>query len=100
VSESTTQEMVVEAIFAEVHRKCYVMAKEVPFCNGKLFDDFDYVTNTPGSKTILNGTYQAFLDSDKVSKYLFDKIAATRKLFSKDSISNIGRLPIPKFRPE
>ncbi len=38
--------MVEEAIFREVHDKCYTMAKEAPICSGKLFDNFGYVANT------------------------------------------------------
>jgi hypothetical protein len=58
VLESTTKEMVEEAIFREVHDKCYTMAKEAPICSGILLPPFGYVANTPASRAVLNGTYQ------------------------------------------
>ncbi len=59
-------------------------------CGGKLFEDFGYVANTPASsKAVLHGTYQSPPDSDAVTKELFAKIAAIRKVISKDSISPV-----------
>ncbi len=74
--EVNTQEPVEDAIFSEVHGMCHTLAKEAPVCSGKLFHDFGYIANTPALKAFLDGTYLPPLDSDTVTKELFDKIAA------------------------
>ncbi len=85
VSESTTKDTVEEAIFREVHEKGYTMAKEAPICSGKLFDNFGYVANMPASRAVLDGTYKPLENSDKATKELFDKIAAIRRIMTRDS---------------
>jgi hypothetical protein len=84
VLESTTKDTVEAAIFREVHDKCYTMAKEAPICSRRLFDNFGYVANTPVSRAVLEGTYQAPADADMATKELFDKVAAMRWLIPKD----------------
>jgi hypothetical protein len=74
-----------DAIYAEVHDKRYMLAREAPICNGRLFNDFSYVANTPASRAILDGMYQAPANSDIATKELFDKIAAIRRIIPKDS---------------
>jgi hypothetical protein len=44
--EHTTQDTVEKTIFSEVHEKRYTLAGEAPICNGELFEDFGYQTNT------------------------------------------------------
>ncbi len=83
VSESTTKDAVKDAIFTEVHDKQHMLAKEAPICSGKLFNDFGYVANTPASRAVLDGTYQAPTDSDSATKELFAEIAAIRSLSPK-----------------
>ncbi len=84
VSEYTTKDMVEEAIFREVHDKRYTMAKEVPICSGKLFNNFGYVANTLASRAVLDRIYQTPANSDIAMKELFDEIAAIRHIISKD----------------
>jgi hypothetical protein len=57
VTELSTQGLVKDAIFFEVHGMRYTPAKEVPICSGKLFDNFGYVANTPALKAVLDRTY-------------------------------------------
>ena len=71
VSESTTNDAVEDAIFMEVHDKQYTLANEAPICSRRLFDNFGYVTNTPASRAVLDGTYQATTNSDSATKELF-----------------------------
>jgi hypothetical protein len=80
-------EAVDDTIYSEVHEKRYMLAEEAPIGSGKLFEDFGYVANTLVSKAVLDGTYQPPPDSDAVIKKLFTKIAAIRKVISKDSVS-------------
>jgi hypothetical protein len=89
VLESTTKDTVEAAIFREVHDKRYMLAKEAPICSGRLFDDFGCMVNTPASRAVLDGTYQAPEDSDIATKELFDEVAAIRRLISKDSAPTI-----------
>ncbi len=72
------------AIFREVHDKQYTLAKEAPICNGRLFNDFGYVANTPASRAILDGTYQAPPYLDIATRELFNEIAAIRRIIPKD----------------
>ncbi len=62
-----------------------MLAKEAPICSGKLFDDFRYVANTPASRAVLDGTYQAPTDSNSATKELFPEIAAIRRIIHKGS---------------
>ncbi len=84
VSESTTKDAVKDAIFTEVHDKQYMLAKKAPICSGKLFDNFGYVANTPASRAVLYGTYQAPTNSDSAMKELFAEIATIRQIIPKD----------------
>jgi hypothetical protein len=74
VLEPTTKDAVEEAIFREVHNKQYMLAKEAPTCSLRLFDDFGYVANTPASRAVLDGMYQARANSDIATKELFDEL--------------------------
>jgi hypothetical protein len=68
VTKPSRQGLVEDAIFSEVHRTCYTLAKEAPICSGKLFDYFGYVANTPASKAVLDGAYpppSGFRDCNK-----------------------------------
>ena len=85
--ERTTQEMVEQGIFSEVHNKQYMLAGEAPICSGDLFQDFGYLANTPASRAILDGTYKMLTDSDSATAKLFAEIVAIRALIPKDSVS-------------
>jgi hypothetical protein len=85
--ERMTQEKVEQEIFSEVHNKRYTFAGEAPICNGDLFQDFGYLTNTPVSQAVLEGSYKMPRDSDPATADLFTEIAAIRTLIPKDSVS-------------
>jgi hypothetical protein len=89
VTELSTQEPVEDTIFSEVHGTHYTLAQEAPICNGKLFDDFGYLSNTPASRAVLDGTYLLPSDSDTATKELFNKIAAIWRIVPKDSVSPV-----------
>ncbi len=67
----------------------YTLAKKAPICSGKLFDGFGYIANTPASKAVLDGMYLPPSNSDTVTKELFDKIPAIRKITPKESVSPV-----------
>jgi hypothetical protein len=79
-----TKDTVEAAIFREVHDKRYTMAKEAPICSRRLFDNFGYVANTPASRAVLDGTYQAPADADMATKELFNEMVAFRQFIPKD----------------
>jgi hypothetical protein len=60
------------------------MAKEVPICSGKLFDNFGYVASMPALRAVLARIYQTPANSDMAMKELFDEIAAIRLIIPKD----------------
>jgi hypothetical protein len=47
ILECNTQTEVEDAIFEEVHKKQYTLAKKAPICSGKLFEDFECLAITP-----------------------------------------------------
>ncbi len=66
-------------IFSEIHEKRYTLAGEAPICKGELFNQFGYTANTPASKAVLNGMYQAPVGTDTATSDLFAEIAAIWK---------------------
>jgi hypothetical protein len=81
-----TKDSVGESIFSEVHNKRYTMTGEAPICKGDLFKDFGYVTNTPASKAVLDGTYIVPQNSDSATHKLFAEIAAIRRIIPRNSV--------------
>jgi hypothetical protein len=63
------------------------MAGEAPICNGTLFDEFGYTSNTPASRAMLDGVYVAPHDSDTTTWELFEEIVAICCRVPKDSVS-------------
>jgi hypothetical protein len=59
IMERTTQDTVEQTIFSKIHEKRYRLAGKAPICNGELFQDFGYTVNTPASRAVMNGTYEA-----------------------------------------
>jgi hypothetical protein len=53
-----------QTIFSEIHNKRYTMAGEAPICNGDLFEEFGYTSNTTAGRAVLNGTYVAPAGTD------------------------------------
>jgi hypothetical protein len=62
---------------------------EAPICNGKLFQDSGYYTNTPASRAVLDGTYVAPTTSDVATRELFAEIAAIHCLVPENSVTII-----------
>jgi hypothetical protein len=89
VMELSTQELVEDDIFSEVHGTRYTLAKEAPVCSGKLFHDFGYLANTPALKAVLDRTYLSPSDLDTATNELFDKIATIWKKIPIYSVSYV-----------
>jgi hypothetical protein len=67
----TTQDTVEQTIFSKIHKKCYTLMGNAPICNGKLLKDFGYTVNTPASRALLDGTYEAPPNSGAAPNILF-----------------------------
>ncbi len=87
IMQRTTQDMVDQTIFSEIHDKRYTQAGEAPICNGALFHDFGYLANTPASRAVLDRTYKVPADSDEATAKLFAEIAVIHAIIPKDLVS-------------
>ena len=86
IVEHTTREPVEQTIFTEIHNKRYTMAGEAPICNGDLFEEFGYTSNTTAGQAVLDGTYVAPAGTDPATVELFAEVAEIRKRIPKDSV--------------
>jgi hypothetical protein len=86
ILERTTQGMVKQTIFTKIHEKRYTLAGKAPICNGELFNQFGYMANTPASKAVLDGTYEAPANLDMATNELFTEIAAICRLVPANSV--------------
>jgi hypothetical protein len=87
IMEHSTQDTVEQTIFSEIHKKCYSLAGEAPICNGELFQDFGYTSNTLASQAVLDGMYVPPPNSDTVTRDLFAEIAAIQSTVPTNSVS-------------
>ena len=78
VVDVDTEEAVQEAIFNEVHWKCYNLAKEAPIFQGALWGQFGYSATSPTAHSVLDGTYDFPPEMDKATRELFEEIACIR----------------------
>jgi hypothetical protein len=89
ILERTSQDAVENTIFSEIHEKRYTLAGKAPICIRELFNQFGYTANTPASKAVLDGTYQAPVGTDTATSDLFAEIAAIQKMVPENSVSII-----------
>jgi hypothetical protein len=75
VIDYETEEGVQEAIFNEVHQKRYNLAEEALICQGKLRGQFGYISTSPTTMTLLDGTYNFPPNMDAATRELFEEIA-------------------------
>jgi len=68
VEEISGKEDLHEAIWENIHRKRFYLAKEAPMFSGPLRGIVGYNSVTPTAKTILEGTYQYPPDFDEATK--------------------------------
>jgi hypothetical protein len=84
-----TEEGVQEAIFNEVHQKRYNLAEEAPICQGELRSQFGYISTSPTTKMVLDGTYDFPHDMDVASRELFEEIAQIRSIVPPNSVIGV-----------
>ena len=66
--EHSTQALVQEAIWNEIHRKRFFLAEEAPICKGNLQGDFGYMAMSPTANAVLDGTYDYHADFDQATR--------------------------------
>ncbi len=89
VIDYETEEGVQEAIFNEVHQKRYNLAEEAPIYQGELRGQFGYISTSPTTKTVLDGTYNFPPNMDAATRELFEEIARIRSIVPPNSVTGI-----------
>ncbi len=89
VLDFDTEEAVQGAIFNEVHRKRYNLAKEAPICQGTLRTQFGYTAISPTARSVLDGTYDFPPDMDNATRELFEEIAHICSKVPSDSVNGL-----------
>jgi hypothetical protein len=64
----TTQASVQEAIFDNIHRRCFFLAESAPICQGCLRRWFGYSAVSSTACAVLDGTFVYPEDFDKATK--------------------------------
>ncbi len=85
--EHVTRETIEEAIFNNIHRKCFFLAEAAPACNGRLRGLFGYNAATVTAERILNGDYIYPDNFDKATKEICEECARIRLKVPKNSIN-------------
>ncbi len=78
VKEINSKEELHEAIWDNIHRKQFYLAKEAPICSGPLRGAFGYNSITPTAKAILEGTYDYSPEFDEATKEILQECALIR----------------------
>jgi hypothetical protein len=78
--EHTTQESVHQAIFDNIHRKRFFLAKDAPICQGKLCGWFGYNSVSETAGTVLDGTFIYLDDFNEATKEICRECVAIRAL--------------------
>jgi hypothetical protein len=89
VLDFNTKEAVQGAIFNEVHRKRYNLAKEAPICQGTLCTQFGYTATSLTAQSVLDGTYNFPPDMDDATRELFEEIVHIRSKVPSDSVNSL-----------
>ena len=63
------------------------MAGEAPICNGVLFDEFGYTSNTAAGRDVLDGSHVAPIGTNQATLDLFAVVADIRQRIPQDSVS-------------
>jgi hypothetical protein len=89
VDEINGKEDIHKAIWENIHRKQFYLAKEAPMCSGPLRGVFGYNSVTPTAKAILEGTYHYPPEFDEATKEILQECALIHLCIPKNSISTM-----------
>jgi hypothetical protein len=87
--ENTTQELVQQATFDNIHQKRNFLVEAAPICTGKLRGQFGYNAVTRTARAILNGTCAYPKDFDQATKEICQECARKQCMIPNNSLSNI-----------
>ncbi len=87
VQEYSSQDNLQGAIWRNIHKKHFHLAKPAPLCSGPLRGTFGYNTICQTSHEILEGTYEYPPDFDQATKEILQECAAIRLKTPKSSVS-------------
>ena len=89
IQEADSQQVVEEAIWDNIHGKCFYLAEQVPICQGRLRGDFGYMANTPAGKAVLDGRYVKPAGMDEGTAVLLDEIMHLHQEVPVDSVDTM-----------
>ncbi len=87
--ENTTQELVQEAIFTNIHCKQFFLEETVPICTGGLQGQFGYNAATRIAKAILAGTYEYPPDFDQATREICEECAQIWEIIPINSLDTL-----------
>ncbi len=87
LTKNITQETVQAAIFDNIHRKRFFLAKDAPICSGPLWSQFGYNAVTKTAKAILSDQYAHPPEFDQATREICKECARIHCMIPKDSIS-------------
>jgi hypothetical protein len=87
VEEISGKEDLHEAIWENIHRKQFYLAKEAPMCSGQLRGIFRYNSISPTANAILEGTCTYPPDFDEATKEILKECALIRTRVPKNSVT-------------
>ncbi len=82
--EYTTQALVQEAIFDNIHRRHFFLAKSVPICQGSLRGWFGYNAVSSTARAVLDGTFVYPDDFDEAKKEICRECVEIQALIPAD----------------
>ncbi len=88
MQEYTEKEQLEEAIWKNIHRKRFYLAKEAPLCSGPLQGSFGFGYNpvSPTAKMILDGTFEFPPNFDEATKEILQDSARIWITVPKNSV--------------
>jgi hypothetical protein len=87
--ENNTKESVQEAIFDNIHRKRFFLAEAAPICNGILWEQFGYNTNTKTARKVLSGSYIYPPEFHQATHEICEECASMQCIIPKNSLDII-----------
>jgi hypothetical protein len=87
VEEISGKEDLHEAIWENIHRKCFYLAEEAPMCSSQLRGIFGYNSISPTANAILEGTYAYPPEFDEATTEILKECALIRIRVPKNSVT-------------
>ena len=89
IEEFTTQEEVHEAIWSNIHQKCFYLAEEAPICHSLLRETFGYNADSLAGDEVLEGSYIYGNNFEDYTQAICQEVARIREVIPKRSLDEI-----------